>query len=271
MMAAQLAALVEQVWSDAMTWAPRLGFVIVLIVLGVATAWLVRMVVSITLRRLGVEALLQRLGVDRTLRRIGVRRSVPQVAGRITFYLVLFLFLRAGADILNLTAISEAIAAMLGYVPDIAAAVVIVMFGGVIAHLAGQAVRSAAAGSGIQFARAMGTAVSGFVLFVLGTMAISQLGIETRMAELAAVALLAGGALAFGLAAGLGGRESIRNVMAGFYARQTLTIGRELEIGGRSGVLVSISPTQLLLETETHIITVPTVVFLEEGGRQPKL
>lgn len=269
-MSEQMVALLNQLTTDAIAWAPRLVVMFLLIVLGLMTAWIGERLLSAALVRLKFDALLGRTGVDRTLHLIGVRTPLEKIVPRIAFYLILFLFVRAAADALGLTAISTAIASAMDYVPNVVAAVMIVIVGAAIAQFSGRAVRSMAKDAGIQFASAMGSVTYGFIFFVLAMMAIAQLRVETRMVELAAGTILAAGGLGFGLALGLGSRDAMRSILAGYYARQLLRIGSVLEVDGTRGTLVSITPTQLLLETETDFVTVPNTTLMEKGGRQPK-
>ena len=269
-MSDQLRALFDQLVADAFAWAPRLVVMLILIIVGLIVAWTVERITRAALTRLKFDKLLARSGIDQALLRVGVRTPIDDVVPRIVFYVVLFLFARAAADVLGLVAISEAIAVAVEYVPNVAAAILIVMIGASMAQFAGRAVRGLARDSGVQFAGAMGSFTSGFIFFVLATMAVAQLEVDTRMIQLAAGAILAGLALGFGLALGLGSREVMGSVLAGFYARQLLTVGQELEVDGVRGTLVSITPTQLLLETEREFVTVPNVLLLQKGGRQAK-
>lgn len=266
----QLLALFNQIVTDTIEWAPRIFVMLILIVVGFAVAWIGQRMATSVLGRLQVNRLLARIGLDDNLERFGVSATPEAIAGRIAFWLIVILFARAAADVLELEAISGAIANALGFVPNVVAAVLILVIGSAIARLAGRTVRTAAENQRLQFAAAMGSLTSGFVLFVLAMMAVAQLRVDTEMVQLAAGAILAGLALGFGLAFGLGSREVFKSVLAGFYARQILTVGKELEIGGSRGTLVSITSTQLLLETEDDHVTVPNSVLLEQGGRQPK-
>jgi hypothetical protein len=99
-------------------------------------------------------------------------------------------------------------------------------------------------------------------------MAISQLQIDTEIIRVVTTAVLAGMALAFGLTFGLGSRDMTRNILAGFYARKTFHIGKEIEIRGERGELKSITPTQTLLQQGDQVVAVANSVFLEEVVKQ---
>ena len=71
-----------------------------------------------------------------------------------------------------------------------------------------------------------------------------------------------------GLAFGLGSRDVTRNILAGFYARKTFDLGKEIEIRGERGELKSITPTQTLFQQGDRVVAVANSVFLEEVVKQ---
>jgi hypothetical protein len=241
---------------------------LVLLISALVAAKLVERVLRSIMVRLRFDALVEKVGVDQAIQRLGMRESLNVVIPRIVYYLLLFLFARTAADSMGLTAISSAIGSFMAYLPNIIAALLILTLGSAAAQFAGRAVSEAAANSGIEFASSLGGVVSGLLLFVLGIMAVSQLQIDTEIIRVVTMAVLAGMALAFGLTFGLGSRDVTRNILAGFYARKTFDIGREMEIRGEKGELVSITPTQTLLQQKDRVVAVANSVFLEEVVKQ---
>jgi small-conductance mechanosensitive channel len=106
-------------------------------------------------------------------------------------------------------------------------------------------------------------------MFVVGMMAIAQLQIDTNMVRIVTSFILGGGALAFGLAFGLGTRDVVRNITAGFYLRKQLLVGEQVEIAGQTGILRSITATHIVLEGENATeITVANATFLDQVAKQ---
>jgi small-conductance mechanosensitive channel len=233
-------------------------------------ALLVAKATEVILRRLFVrlrfDEVLQRVGIDQALARIGVRESLNRLVPRLAYYLLLFVFLRTAAQ--ALAAISEAMGSFLGYLPNLIAAILILVLGSVAAQFVGRTVARVAADSGIDFAESLGSLMSGLMLFVLGIMALSQLRIDTEIVRVVTTCLLAGMALAFGLSFGLGTRDITRNIVAGFYARKVFRAGESLEVLGQKGILRSITPTQTILEHPGGIVAVGNSVFLDEVVKQ---
>ena len=263
----QLLQIFRDLQETTVTAVPRILTGIVVFVLLVLAAKVVEKVLRAVLVRLRFDSLLEQAGVDKVLHRLGIRQSLNHVLPRLAYFLLLVLFARTAADAFGLTAISEAIAAMFAYLPNVLAAVLIVVVGTSVSQFAGRTVTQAAEESGIEFARQLGSLVAGLILFVVGVMAISQLQFDTEMVRIVTICTLSGLALAFGLSVGLGTRDVTRNVLAGFYARKIFRPGDAIEVRGHRGVLRAITATQTLIDEETGLLSVANSVFLDETIR----
>ncbi len=217
--------------------------------------------------RVQFDSLLKQAGIDKTLQRLGIRQSPAHVLPRFAYYLLLLFFARIGADVLGLTAVSDAIASMFAYLPNVIAALLMLAVGTSVAQFAGRAVAQSAQESGIDFAKSLGSIVSGLIMFVVGIMAIAQLKIDTDMVRIFTICLLSGFSLAFGLSFGLGTRDITRNILAGFYARKLFQPGDTVEIRGYRGVIKGITATQTLIEQEQGVVMFANTVFLDETVR----
>ena len=264
----QLVATYQGVVASLIAWTPRVLLAIVLIVVALVVAKVVERVLRTIMVRLRFDSLITRVGIDQAIQRIGIRESLNQVVPRLVYYLLLVLFAKTAADSMGLVAISDAIGAFMGYLPNIVAALLIMVLGSAAAQFAGRTVSESALNSGIEFGPALGGLVSGLLLFVLGIMAIGQLQIDTDIIRVVTSAILAGFALAFGLSFGLGSRDLARNILAGYYARKTFTVGLEMEVRGERGELKSITPTQVLLQQGDRVVAVANSVFLDEVVKQ---
>ena len=264
----QFMATYQGVVDSLIAWTPRVLLAVVLIVAALVVAKMVERILRTIMTRLRFDTVIERVGIDQALSRVGVRESLNQVVPRIVYYLLLILFAKTAADSMGLVAISDAIGAFMAYLPNIVAALLILVLGSTAAQFAGRAVTEAATNTGLEFAGSLGSLVSGTLMFVLGIMAISQLQIDTEIVRVVTSAVLAAMALAFGLAFGLGSRDVTRNILAGFYARKTFEVGKEMEVLGERGELVTITPTQPLLRQGDRLVTVANSVFLEEVVKQ---
>lgn len=247
---------------------PRVVTAILISIALLVTAKVVETILRGVLRRVGFDALVQRAGLDTVLKRLGLDHAPSRLLPRLVFFLLLILFAQTAADLLGLTAISQGIAAFFAYLPNIVAAVVVLVLGSMASQFAGRAVARAAGESGIDYAESLGSIVSALIMFVVAVMAIGQLRIDTDMVRLVTAGILGAMAIAFGLSFGLGTRDITRNIMAGFYARKIFRPGDRIEIRGERGVVRAITPIQTLIEREDGLSAVANTTFLDETVRQ---
>lgn len=252
-------------FEDLLRAVPRLAVALVLLAVALVVARLIRRLLSATLNRLRVDDIATKAGLDAPLRRLGVHR-LSTLVPRVVYGLLLFVFLGAAADAVGLTSVAGAIGEVLAYLPNVVAALLLLIFGSWAAQATGRAVHRVAEGSGLDFGAALGRVVAGAVFFVVALTAASQLKIDTDVVRIFTLCGLAGLALAFGLALGLGSRPVVVNVLMGFYARKLFRAGDRLRVGTTEGVLSGITATQTLIAVgETETVALPNTVFLEQA------
>jgi small-conductance mechanosensitive channel len=234
-----------------------------------AIAKIIEVVLRFILTRIRFDSLMEKAGIDKTLQRIGLRQQLNVTIPRIVYFLTLIVLARTASDGLGLTAISGAIGAFFAYLPNIIAALLLLIVGAAVSQFASETVVEAGRNSGLDFAPALGKLVSGLIMFVVGMMAVGQLQIDTNMVRIVTSFILGAGALAFGLAFGLGTRDVVRNITAGFYLKKHLLVGENVQIAGQTGVLRSITTTHVVLEGENSTeISVANATFLDQVAKQ---
>ena len=236
-----------------------------LVVIGlVLLARVLARLAAVVARRLRVDALSDTLGLTPMLARIGVVDRASVWLPRLIYFALLMLFAQTAATVLGLTPIADSIRAFFGYLPNVVAAIAVLLGGTAASDFAGRAVRRAAENSGIDMAGTLGGVASALVLFVAGIMALAQLKIDTDMIRVVTICALSGIALAFGLSLGLGSRDVTRSMIAGFYARKLLRPGDTVTVGEHTGTLVMITPTQTVIQVPAQSdLAVPNGVYLD--------
>lgn len=249
---------------------PAVATGLVLAIAGVIIAWIFERVLTTITRRRPIQPILERVHFPEWLSRVGVQRPPDRFIGRVGFWVLLLLFLRTAAHAFGLAPVSDAIGTLLGYLPDLAAAVLIFLVGTVLARVAGTLVREASAPAGRDIARTLSGLVQGIVLYAVGVMALSQLGIDTEIVRVFSIILLASLGLAFSLAVGLGARATLANVLAGYYARRSFDVGDPVTVEEGSGTVKRVTPSQTYLELEDRTLVIENVDFLTRVKSQPK-
>ena len=260
----QLIQTYQNLVGDLIGAAPKIISGIILVLLAWMVAKLIEKGVRIMMVRTKFDSVLGKVGVDTALQQLGLRQSLSDVIPRVVYFLLLFLFARSLADTVGLTAISEAIGTFLGFVPNMFAALLILLVGSAVGRFAGNTVARSAESSGLDFAPALGRVLSAVVLFVAVIMAMAQLRIDTEIVRLVTALSMAGAALAFGLCFGLGSRTLVSNILAGLYVKRLFAPGTEIEIGGHRGVVASITTTSTVLEQGGQELVLANQTLLAE-------
>ena len=247
---------------------PKVAMGLVLLAGALLVAKLIEKMLRYMLTKVRFDTLVGKVGVDGALHRLGIRQELTHLLPRLAYFLVLLLLARTFVDAMGLVAISSAIGTFFAYLPNIISALLLLILGSAVGQFAGKTVAQSAESSGIEFAPALGKMVSGLILFVCAMMAIAQLKIDTDIVRIVTSFVLGGGALAFGLAFGLGTRDIVRNIAAGFYARKVLVIGQPIEVAGQSGVLKAITPTHFVVQSENRETAVSNATILDHAARQ---
>ena len=241
---------------------------IVFVIASLVIAKGVEKVLRYTLAKVRFDALVGKTGVDQAFQRLGIRQQLTELIPRFFYFLILLMLAKTGVDALGLVAISDAIGAFFAYLPNIVAALLLLVLGSSVGQFAGRTVTQSAESAGIEFAPALGRLVSSLILFVCAMMAIAQLKIDTDIVRIVISFILGAAALAFGLSFGLGSRDVVRNLTAGFYLRKFLLIGKNVEIAGHQGLLKAVTATHVILEWQGKETAISNETFLHQITRQ---
>jgi small-conductance mechanosensitive channel len=245
-------------------WLPNLLGALILLLIGWLIARLVQFIIGGLLRRLRLDALTERVGISRILSNAGLDSSVSNLLARLTYWLILFIFVLAAAESVGLIGISEMLNQLVGYMPNVLAAALILVLGSLIAQVVGDALRGMANQAGVASGPALGQIVRYTLLVFTIILALGQLGIQTDLLTIAASALVIATTLAMALAFGFGSRDLARNIMAGYHAKEAFQEGQHLSVRNHSGQLVSIGTVKSVIKTSDGMVSMPNSVLTEE-------
>ncbi len=208
----------NEFWTTVGDYLPKLIGALLLVVAALIVAKLAQAIVERALRLARVDKIAKSKQVARTLKNAELNIDFVDVAGRITFWVVIVIFALTIADVLGLTAMSDVIRELLDYLPNVLAAVIVltVTFAG--ARLVRDSVAAALRHMRVDFAHTVGS-ISFYVLVVFGSlMALDQLGFDTTILAANITIIVAGIVFALSLAFGLGGKDTAKKVVDESYA-----------------------------------------------------
>lgn len=139
--------------------------------------------------------------------------GLSMLIARIAMWIVLVAGLLASLSALDAALPEEFARTMFGYIPDVLAAVLIVVVGSVLARFLARSVLIGMVNLQLPAARLMATGVKWLVLILAWAMALDHLGIGRNILPLAFGIIFGGVVLALALALGLGSKDIVRGVL----------------------------------------------------------
>jgi small-conductance mechanosensitive channel len=249
--------------TDIITFIPNLINGLIILFVGIAIARLARFILQFVLVRLRFDGLVERTGVTGALRGVGVQTPLSQILAQVIFVLLLLSFLVTATRLMGLEAVARLLEQLLEFLPNIIAAVIIFVLGGMVAKFAGSVVASTLTASGVGNAGRVGQFIQHLISLFVTVLALSQLGVDTAILVTALTITIAAFGLALALALGLGARGLISHILAGYYLRQRLPTGERIVVGELRGAVRNIGPVNTELEAAGGSVLVPNAALLE--------
>jgi hypothetical protein len=210
-----------------------IGFLIILVV-GYLIARLVKTVAAKALEKLGVDRALHQSEAGQYVERVSPGAHPSRLIAAVAFWFIFIYAIAAAVGALKIPALTNFMANVQNYLPNVIAAVLIFVGGAALAGAAGGFAHKLMGDTPTgRLVRAVGP---GLILAIVVFMVLTQLRIAPTIVEATYIALIGMLALAGALAFGLGGREVAADVLHSAYGsardnrdqvKQDLQTGRD--------------------------------------------
>lgn len=202
----------ESLWIGVIGFLPNLiGALVILIIGWILAIALGRLTVQI-LNALRVDQAVERIGFKRGMKKAGVSISATKALGQIVTWFLIVVFVMAAADILKLTGITDFLTQVLYYVPNIIAAVIILLVAILVANFLSKVVRSSVRLAGLVSSNALAEITKWAVLIFALFAALDQLGVATTIINTLITGFVYMIVIAGGLAFGLGAKDHASDI-----------------------------------------------------------
>ena len=214
-----LVASWAEVWQSFLGILPNILGAIVVFAIGLILAyWAKRLVIEL-LKLVQVEKFTKSAGVDSYLKKADIKFTFVDLFGTLVEWLVILVFFLAVVDILGLSVVSQVLMGVLGYVPNILAAVLIFAGGYIAAGIVDGLVRGALASVDHEVSKPLGRLARGVVILVAFFAAVDQLQIAQGLISTFFQGLTYTIVLAVGLSVGLGGKDLVSKILDEWYRK----------------------------------------------------
>ena len=216
---------VERAFTVFFTWLPALVGAVVVLVVGYFIAKLVKKLVTNGLERAGLDRTLHNGQGGQMIQKVTSKPS--SLLGRLAFWGVMLGAISLAVSVLGIEALTDVVAAIYGYLPNVLAAVLIFLVAGAIS--AGVATLVSRTMGDTALGKIVATAAPILVMTIATFMILDQLMIAESIVTITYAGLVGAIALGSALAFGLGGREVAGEMLQGAYEK-----GRENKAQFRS-------------------------------------
>ena len=180
---------------------PNLLAVLAILIGGWIVAKLIKTGLVRLLGAVKADSVAERIQLAEMLARGGIERTFSQLVGALAYWIVMLVVLVAALNALQLTATAELLQRLVGFLPTIVTAIVVLILGILAAGFLGATVRAVASNSGIAQAQVLGQFAQVVVIIFAVVVALQQVQVQfvgdAFLIILAAIGF--GLALAFGL------------------------------------------------------------------------
>src|SRR5919202_2874312 len=194
-----------------LSYVPVLIGAIIILIVGYLIAKALQAIVGRVLEGIGFDRWMERGGIKQFFDRADTQHTPHSILGRLVFWFVFIIAITMATDALGIPQVSAVLAQLIAYIPNIIAAILILILAALLANFLSGIVRGAT-GSDI-LASIARYAIIVYAIFA----AITRLGIAVELTAPTFLIVLGAVALAAAIAFGIGGREVARDTLQRAY------------------------------------------------------
>ena len=207
----------NQILAGIVAFIPTLLGAIIIFLVGLLIAgWAKSLVVKI-INVTKLSEVISNPAIKEFLKNAQVNQKIEEVLGEIVRWLIIALFFTAGINVLGLTTVTAFLNTIFAYLPNLAAAIFILLIGVVLAGILEKVVKGSLGSVDMSLSRFMGKVVSYAVMVIAILAAISQMGIAQSFIDVIFTGFVATITIALGLGFGLGSKDIIKSILEDWY------------------------------------------------------
>ncbi len=192
---------------------------VALIIIGVG--WVLaksaRGIISRILKAIKLDKLGESSGLSEYLRKGDIKYTISDLVAVIVYWLIMLIVIMITANVLGLTIVAELLDKIVLYIPNVLAAMIVLVIGSLFAVFLRRVVETTAENAGLSHSRGLGMLVHVIIVVFAVIIALEQLRIGITILSQFLTIILGSVGLALALAFGLGSKEiageAVRDLM----------------------------------------------------------
>lgn len=221
---------------------------IAVFLLGFFVAWVASGLTRGALGWTRLDRLIERTPLPRAMESMDYKRGIGNLLSKLVYWAVFLVFLAAAANIIGLHEVAGAIEKIFGYIPNIIAALIIIIVGAYVARILCDFIVAFFGGAKVAYGSYIAAGARLLVYAFVAVFVLEQLGVDTYILMSNMNIIIGGFALAFALSFGLGSRKAIHSMIGVYYVGRLAGKGDAVRVGDLSGTIVEVTKTGVIIE-----------------------
>jgi hypothetical protein len=204
------------IWNNVANFLPTLITAIIILIIGLIMASILGGLTTKIIKGLKIDRILTTVGLTEKMKEANIQLSISGVIGWIIKWFIIIVTLLMVSNILNLNMVSDFLKDVLGYIPNVLVAIVILTIGLVVANFVSELVEKSVSMSDFVTNTSVKTlrTIAKWVIILFAVMAaLTQLKIAPQLIQVFFTGIVMMFALAGGIAFGLGGKDKAKEVI----------------------------------------------------------
>ena len=199
----------QKMWIEITQFLPEILLALLMVLIGWMLGSILKAAVEKLFTSLNIDGALKAANVDDLVAKTGYKLKSGEFVGTLMKWFVIIVFFVVALDILRLDQVTIFFRdVVLGYLPKVIVAVLILLVATAIANVSGKSVTGAAKAAGFKAADLVGSLTRYAILVFAVLAAMNQLEIAPELVQTLFMGIVFATALATGLAFGLGGKNA---------------------------------------------------------------
>jgi hypothetical protein len=249
--------ILEQLLAGFIAVVPNLLGALAVLIIGLIVSKMSRRLVRKMLKSIGADQLAERLNEIELLSNNNIRLIPSKLLSTVVYYFLLFIFVVAATDILNMEVISVLVGDILNYVPVVISALAVLVIGLFISDFLKNIVKTTCDSLAIPAAGLISNIVFYFLFLNVVMIALAQAKIDTGFIQDNLSIILAGIVFAFAIGYGFASRNIVANFLASFYNKGKVSLGDHVEIDGVAGKVIAMDSSTITLDAKDRRVIIP--------------
>ncbi|MDP2684646.1 MAG: hypothetical protein Q8P20_06425 [bacterium] len=200
-------------WTKFVDYLPTLILALVLLFVGFILAWLFEIISRRIMKFIMLDKIVEKIGLRSLFDKAGLKVSFTRLLSGVVYWFVLLVFLASVVNVLGLNQLTDFLNSLVAYLPNVIAAVAILIIGILVANLLYGIVKNASESAKLKSSNFLASLTKWSIFVFAFIAALVQLKIASDLLTVLFTGIVVMISIAGGLAFGLGGKDAAKDII----------------------------------------------------------